>query len=181
MKAGDTGLACAGWSVTSIAPAAAVRSSLRIAQDSTYADLVLPKVPRENLDRMDLTKPMWGERFDYRVDILARRNRVVARSGDVLLAETEHPLLVDEQDHGLVFYFPREDVRLDALHPTDTVTYCPFKGKASHWALASGGNDVAWSYEEPYPEVTRLGGCIAFYQDRVDVSIGVATPAVSGR
>ena len=123
---------------------------------------------------MDLTQSMYGERYDYRVDILARRNRVVARHGDVVLAETSRPLLVDEQDHGLVFYFPREDVRLEALQPTDTVTYCPFKGKASHWALTAGGEDVAWSYEDPYPEVGRLAGCIAFYQDRVDVSVGVA-------
>ena len=130
---------------------------------------------------MDLTKPMWGERFDYRVDILPRRNAVRAWWGDTLLAETTRSLLVDEQDHGLVFYFPRADVHLDALQVTDTVTYCPFKGKASHWALASGGQDVAWSYEEPYPEVARLAGYVAFYQDRVDVTIGVATPAVSGR
>jgi uncharacterized protein (DUF427 family) len=154
---------------------------LRIAQDSTYDDLVLPKATRENLDRMDLTKPMWGQRFDYRVDILPRRNRVVARHDGVLLGDTSRALLVDEQDHGLVFYFPRADVRLDALRATDTVTYCPFKGKASHWSLASGGDDVAWSYEEPYPEVARLAGFVAFYQDRVDVSVGVATPAVSGR
>ena len=130
---------------------------------------------------MDLTTSMWAARFDYRVDILPRRNRVVARHDGVLLGESSRTLLVDEQDHGLVFYFPRDDVRLDALQRTDSVSYCPFKGRASYWRLASGGNDVAWSYEQPYPEVGRLAGCVAFYQDRVDVSVGVATPAVSGR
>jgi uncharacterized protein (DUF427 family) len=128
-----------------------------------------------------MTQSLWGKRFDYRVDVLPRRNRVVARHDEVVLAETTRPLLVDEQDHGLVFYFPREDVRLDALRPSDTVTYCPFKGRASHWCLASGGEDVAWTYEEPYAEVARLAGYVAFYQDRVDVNVGVATPAVSGR
>ena len=135
--------------------------------------MTLP-LTRENLHLMDLTKSGYGERYDYRVDLLPRRNRVVARRDGVLLAETTRPLLVDEQDHGLVFYFPREDVRLDELRATDSVSYCPFKGRASYWCPASGGEDVAWSYEEPYPEVARLAGYIAFYQDRVDVCVGVA-------
>ena len=117
----------------------------------------------------------YGERPDYRVDILARRNRVVVRSGDVVVADTERPLVVDEQDHGLVVYVPRDDVRMDRLEPSDTVTYCPFKGRASHWRLVGGDDaDVAWSYEEPYPEVARIAGYVAFYQDRITVEIGVA-------
>src|SRR3954447_13097206 len=188
MKAGDTGLACAGCKVATRAPAAAIRRSLRIAQDSTYGDLVLPEVRHENLllmrqaeqeGHVDLTRSMGGERFDSRVDILPRRNRVVARKDGLLLGETTRALVVDEQDHGLVLYFPRKDVRLEALQRTESITYCPFKGRASYWSLASGGDDVAWTYDEPYPEVTRLAGLIAFYQDRVDVSIGVATPAGS--
>ena len=127
---------------------------------------------------MDLTKSGYGERPDYRVDLLARRNRVVARLGDVVLAETERPLLVDEQDHGLVFYFPRDDVHLDRLKATDSVSYCPFKGRASYWSLPGGERDVAWSYEDPYPEVARLAGYVAFYQDRVDVQVGVAARRV---
>jgi uncharacterized protein (DUF427 family) len=124
---------------------------------------------------VDLTRSGYAERPDYRVDILARRNRVVVRHGDVTLAETERPLLIDEQDHGLVFYLPRDDVRMDTLAPSDTVTYCPFKGRARHWRLAAGDDvDVAWSYEEPYDEVARIAGYIAFYQDRVQVEIGVA-------
>src|SRR5881409_3709913 len=117
---------------------------------------------------MDLTRSGYDERPDYRVDILARRNRVVVRHGDVTLAETERPLLVDEQDHGLVLYLPRDDVQMDRLEPSDTVTYCPFKGRARHWRLAGGNEvDVAWSYEEPYAEVGRIAGYVAFYQDRV--------------
>lgn len=40
---------------------------------------------------------------------------------------------------------------------------------------------LAWSYEQPYPEVARLAGYIAFFQDAVQVQIGVADPPVSGR
>ena len=122
----------------------------------------------------DLRRSGYADRPDYRVDLLPRRNRVVVRSDGTVIAESLHPLLVDEQDHGLVFYLPRDDVRMDLLEPTETVTYCPFKGQASHWRLRDGERDIAWSYEHPIPEVTRLTGYVAFYQDRVTVEVGEA-------
>lgn len=123
----------------------------------------------------------YADRPDYRVDLLHRRNRCEARSGDVLLASSERCIVVDEQDHGLVVYFPRGDVRLDQLEGSDHTTHCPYKGDASHWTLRGGTEVVAWTYQDPHPEVAQLRDHVAFYQDRVTVSIGVATPAVSGR
>ena len=118
---------------------------------------------------------MWEERPDYRVDLLPRRNRVIVRAESGVIAQTLRPILVDEQDHGLVVYIPRDDVQMDRLAASDTVTFCPFKGHASHWRLAgTDGPDVAWSYEEPFPEVSRIQGFIAFYQDRVHVELGQA-------
>jgi uncharacterized protein (DUF427 family) len=121
------------------------------------------------------------DRPDYRVDVLARRNRVTASLGDTVLAESTACLLVDEQDHGIVFYFPREDVHLEHLEATDTTSRCPYKGSASYWRAAEGERDIAWTYDEPYAEVARIKGFVAFYQDRVQVAVGVAKPAVSGR
>jgi uncharacterized protein (DUF427 family) len=120
------------------------------------------------------------DRPDYRVDVLRRRNRVVVRHGDQVLADTSESLLVDEQDHGLVFYFPRADVRLDLMESTDDRSRCPFKGNASYWRPADGDKAIAWSYEEPYPQVAQIAGYVAFYQDRVQVEVGVADPAVVG-
>jgi uncharacterized protein (DUF427 family) len=130
---------------------------------------------------MDATQSGYVTRPDYRVDVLARRNRCEARAGDTVLAVSERCLLVDEQDHGVVVYFPRGDVNLAVLAPSDHVTRCPYKGYATHWQLPDGERPVAWSYEDPYSEVARIKDYVAFYQDRVSVSIGVATPAVSGR
>jgi len=118
----------------------------------------------------------YAERYDYRVDILRRLNRVTATLDGGVLAESRRTLLVDEQDHGLVFYFPREDVRLDRLAAMpDETSRCPYKGDASYWAHADRPDRaIAWSYETPYPEVAPIKGYIAFYQDRVTVSVGTA-------
>ncbi|HVY09744.1 MAG TPA: DUF427 domain-containing protein [Mycobacteriales bacterium] len=120
------------------------------------------------------------ERPDYRVDVLRRRNLVTVRAGDTVIARSESPLVVDEQDHGFVFYLPEADVDLTHLVEIDYVTRCPYKGYASHWRLADGSDPVAWTYRDPYPQVAQIAGHIAFYQDRVSVEVGVATPAVVG-
>jgi uncharacterized protein (DUF427 family) len=124
----------------------------------------------------------FADRPDYRVDILARRNRVTVTAGGVVLADSDRCLLVDEQDHGLVFYFHPEDVRLDLFRPDGRTTRCPFKGTATYRSYPGSGGDVlAWSYEDPYPEVSRLAGYVAFFQDAVDLRVGTADPPVSGR
>jgi uncharacterized protein (DUF427 family) len=122
----------------------------------------------------------YGERPDYRVDVLRRRNRVTVRHDGRVLADTAAPLIVDEQDHGLVFYIPDADVRFDLLVATDDRSRCPYKGDARYWRLADGIEPVAWAYPDPYPEVAQIAGHVAFYQDRVHVEVGVATPAVVG-
>lgn len=115
----------------------------------------------------------YAERYDYRVDILRRLNQVTATKDGIKLAESCHTLIVDEQDHGIVFYFPRADVWLDRLEPMPgRTTRCPYKGDASYWS--HGGEPVAWSYQNPYPEVGQIKGYVAFYQDRVTVSVGTA-------
>ncbi len=124
------------------------------------------------------------DRPDYRVDILARRNRVTASVGGLVLADTTRSLLVDEQDHGLVFYFPPDDVRLDLFVADDRTSRCPYKGTAGYLRLEGTGEGpevLAWSYRDPCQEVARLAGYLAFFQDVVDVRLGTAVPAVSGR
>jgi uncharacterized protein (DUF427 family) len=113
-------------------------------------------------------------RPDYRVDLLRRRNRVTAATGETALASTKRPIIVDAQRHGLVVYFPRCDVNLGALAPVDDRTsFCPYKGDASYWALATASAEpIAWSYEQPFDEVAAIRGLIAFYQDRVEVRLG---------
>ena len=62
--------------------------------------------------------------------------------------------------------------------PTDHTSLCPFKGHASYWSVegdgsGADGENVAWSYEKPFPEVARLKDHVAFYQNRVRVEIGM--------
>ncbi|GAA2121483.1 DUF427 domain-containing protein [Actinomadura napierensis] len=119
------------------------------------------------------------DRPDYRVDVRRKRNLVRVTHEGVTLAETTAALVVDEQDHGLVLYIPRADVRTEHLAPSDRTSRCPFKGQAKYWRPHDGDDPIAWEYPEPYTEVAVLRDHIAFYQDRAVVQIGAADPVTS--
>ncbi|MEV0248186.1 DUF427 domain-containing protein [Nocardia sp. NPDC050712] len=121
----------------------------------------------------------FASRPDYRVGIQRIRNLIRVTHMGETLAESSTSLLVAEQDHGVVFYLPEDDVTFDLLVPHEHTSRCPFKGIARYWRPVAGPDPVAWEYHDPYPEVALLRGHLGFYQDRVRVEIGVADPAVS--
>jgi len=93
-----------------------------------------------------------------------RHVRVV--HGEQVLAESERPLVLRETGCPPRYYLPAEDVRLDLLTPSDTRTYCPFKGTASYWSLPEAA-DLVWSYPEPKPEVAEIKDHLCFYEVEV--------------
>ncbi len=82
--------------------------------------------------------------------------------GGETLAESAHAFVLSESGYGVVHYFPKADVRMDQLQPTQHSSYCPFKGTASYWSLPSADN-VVWAYEAPYDEVAPIAGHVAFW------------------
>jgi uncharacterized protein (DUF427 family) len=95
----------------------------------------------------------------------SRRVRVV-RDGQVV-AESTRPLLLRETGCPVRYYLPGEDVAMELLTPSDTTTYCPFKGTASYWSLPDAP-DFVWSYPEPKPEVAAIKGHLCFYEVEVE-------------
>jgi uncharacterized protein (DUF427 family) len=97
--------------------------------------------------------------------------RLRAQMGAQVLAESTAAIEVDEDRNPRRFYFPRADVRMAALVPSETRSHCPFKGDARYYSLKLGDRvlaDVAWSYETPYDEHAALAGRIAFWTEKID-------------
>jgi uncharacterized protein (DUF427 family) len=91
------------------------------------------------------------------------------------VAETEHPVLLDETGLPTRYYLRREDVRMDLLRRTNFRTECPFKGHASYWTLQLGDavhDGIVWSYEEPIPAAEGITGLLCFYNDRAEITVG---------
>ncbi|WP_432178958.1 DUF427 domain-containing protein [Streptomyces sp. NBC_00063] len=83
--------------------------------------------------------------------------------GGVVLAQSTRPLLLRETGCPVRYYIPPADVRVDMLTPSDTQTYCPFKGTASYWSLPDA-SDLVWSYPDPKPDVAAIKDHLCFYE-----------------
>ena len=91
--------------------------------------------------------------------------------GGEIIAESDRALVMHETRLTPVYYFPREDVRMDLLEKTNHHTHCPFKGNASYWSLKIDGKtakNVVWGYEDPYDEAEGVRNHVAFYWDAMD-------------
>ena len=58
--------------------------------------------------------------------------------GGEVLAESSAPYLLFEPPLPVRSYLPAADVRTDLLAPSDTRTFCAYKGEASYWSVAGG-------------------------------------------
>ncbi len=105
-----------------------------------------------------------------RIDILASTRHVRLEWEGRLLAESSCPLLLFETLLPVRCYLPRTDVVVD-LQPTDTVSYCAYKGRASYFSVPDGPSDVAWTYHEPLREAEPVADRVAFFDERVDVIV----------
>lgn len=102
---------------------------------------------------------------------------VVVRIDGLTVAESDRAVVLEETGLPPRYYLPRDDVRFELLTPTDRSSTCPFKGDASYWSVAIGDRvleNVVWSYEEPIPAAEGIRGLLAFYNERVELSVGAA-------
>jgi len=108
---------------------------------------------------------------DYKVALERSPRRVRAVFNGATVADSTGAHLLFETRHLPVYYFPRGDVRMDLLAPTEHHTFCPYKGRAAYWTLRVGdkvSENAVWGYPDPYDEVPELADLVAFYWDRVD-------------
>jgi uncharacterized protein (DUF427 family)/class 3 adenylate cyclase len=106
--------------------------------------------------------------YELRYEPAAKRIRV--EFNGVLVADSTRAIVLHETRAPPMYYFPREDVRMDCLVRTTLETHCPFKGNASYWSLAVGGEvakNAVWSYEDPYRDAEPIRGYLSFYRDKI--------------
>ncbi|MFF4119438.1 MULTISPECIES: DUF427 domain-containing protein [unclassified Streptomyces] len=103
----------------------------------------------------------------HTITIEQSQQHVRVTHGDLVLAESDRPLVLRETGSPVRYYIPAEDVRLDLLTPSETHTVCPFKGTASYWSLPDAP-DLVWAYPEPKADVAQIKDHLCFYE--VDVT-----------
>jgi uncharacterized protein (DUF427 family) len=105
-----------------------------------------------------------------RIDTLASSRQVRIEWEGRLLAESARPLLLFETLLPIRFYLPRADITVD-LEPSDTISDCAYKGRASYLSVPGGPADIAWTYHHPLREAEPIRDLVAFFNERVDVVV----------
>lgn len=111
---------------------------------------------------------------DHPITITPTKGRVTVTLGDAVIATTDRALSLAEADYPVAQYLPLEDVDRSVLEPSATVTTCPYKGDASYYTISAGGTtlpDAVWSYRTPHDAVAEIAGYVAFYPDKVQVTV----------
>jgi uncharacterized protein (DUF427 family) len=105
----------------------------------------------------------------HRIEVRPSSREVQIDASGQLLARTTRPTLVFETHLPTRYYVPRADV-VAPVEPSSQVSACAYKGVASYWTIG-GVTDVAWSYERPLPDATRLAGLLGFWNELVDITV----------
>lgn len=107
-----------------------------------------------------------------RVDILNSTRSVKVALDGVTLAESGNPLFLLETSLRTRYYLPPTAVNWEVLSKSDTVTYCPYKGRANYYHVTVNGKeykDLVWYYQYPTAESAPIVGHLCFYNEKVDV------------
>ncbi|MEZ0365538.1 DUF427 domain-containing protein [Mycobacterium sp. pUA109] len=120
-------------------------------------------------------RPVLEPTAGHPITIEPTAGRVRVRVNGEIVADTRAALGLREATIPVVQYIPLDDVVQEQLARTATSTYCPFKGDASYYRVTTAAgdtvDDVAWTYEQPYPAVAAIAGHLAFYPDKADIEV----------
>jgi uncharacterized protein (DUF427 family) len=111
-----------------------------------------------------------------RVDAVRSARTVRVELDGLVLAESSSPVMVFETGLPTRYYLNQTAVNFAHLVPSDTVTACPYKGRTTgYWSVRdrSGAvhQDLAWSYSFPTGALLPIAGLIAFYNEKVDITL----------
>jgi uncharacterized protein (DUF427 family) len=108
----------------------------------------------------------------HRVDCRPTKRRLHVEIAGTTVVDTDDTVIVFETALEPRLYVDPSSVRTDLLRPTQTSSYCNYKGVATYWAAVVGDTvvaDLAWRYDDPPPESLLIKGYFSFDPTRADV------------
>ena len=127
--------------------------------------------------------PGFEKHPNYEVTIEPLGHHVEVRAGNTVIAASDNAVLLNETKHRPCWYIPRSDLNQDLITPSETETYCPFKGYASYWHIETEDGqieDAIWAYLTPYDECLPVAEYASFYTNKVEVYINGELTDTSG-
>ena len=117
----------------------------------------------------------YDEHPQHTIELAPAAGRVRVSWEGRTVVETERALEMREGTYPPVLYLPREDADAALLERSEHGTHCPFKGDANYFSLVADGarsENTVWTYEDPFDQVAGIRDHLAFYADRVTITVG---------
>lgn len=93
----------------------------------------------------------------------------------MVLADTRSPVLLFETGLPTRHYIDRTGNSFEHLEAPETLTLCPYKGVTSgYWSVRVDDTaypDLAWPYHYPLPAVASIANMVAFYNEKLDITV----------
>ena len=110
-----------------------------------------------------------------RIETLASSREVRVDVGGVTVARSTHNVFLYETMLRPRYYLaPTAVVDWALLTPSETRTFCPYKGEAHYYHVKAGGREVRdaiWYYPAPFAESAAVQNRLCFYNEKVDVYV----------
>jgi uncharacterized protein (DUF427 family) len=109
----------------------------------------------------------------HRVDCRPTKRRLRVDVAGTTLVDTDDTIILFETSLAPKLYVAPGHVRTDLLRRSDTTSYCNYKGDATWWTAVVGDTvveDVAWTYDDPFPESTQIRGWFSFEPTHADAT-----------
>ncbi len=113
-----------------------------------------------------------------RVDVLRSSRHVTVSLHGTVLADSTRPLVLLETGAPIRYYLPADDVDATLLLPSDSFTWCPYKGRATYRHVRLGERvyrDLFWTYEAPLRDVDRIAGHLCPFNEFLDITVDGVT------
>jgi uncharacterized protein (DUF427 family) len=101
------------------------------------------------------------------IRIVKAQGKWTVRASGSVIAESVNALELLEGSRAGVIYFPRADVAMAFLDPSDKTTTCPHKGAATYYSIQAKNRvieNAVWSYEDPLEDVAAIKDHLAFHE-----------------
>lgn len=107
-----------------------------------------------------------------RIRVQPTEGKWVVRADGAVIGDSKRALELVEENCATVVYFPREDLAMAFLEPSEASMPDTEKGLARYFNIVTRSGTIenaAWSIEDPTEPVARIAGYLAFHPNLVTV------------
>ena len=112
----------------------------------------------------------------YKIELEQISKTIKIKWSNKIIAESNECIILHEEAHSQVYYFPPISIKEKYFFRTDLATHCHYKGNAAYWTLSfkdTLAENAVWAYPYPYKNLLKIKDYYAFYSEGMGKNFGI--------